>query len=190
MHKICFDCFHPLKSFFCLSIDVSFVLMGLFYVYEVIVVNGLGIEVCGVLGFVIFVFSDPKAGNDTARPAVPVLLTQAFRTIRVVGCVPRPLVAYIEAMRKFFCKEYCFEPIEVVGGYLTASHDVFENDAVATPCIFEPCHNGRNIGFVLDQSVAGYEYASFAEAYTQVECACSTSYLLFNGRPLAAGEGL
>lgn len=38
------------------------------------------------------------------------------------------------------------------GGYLTASHDVFENDAVATPCIFEPCHNGRNIGFVLDQS--------------------------------------
>ena len=79
MHKICFDCFHPLKSFFCLSIDVSFVLMGLFYVYEVIVVNGLGIEVCGVLGFVIFVFSDPKAGNDhspsrragSAHPGVP-----------------------------------------------------------------------------------------------------------------------
>jgi len=164
--------------------------MGLFYVYEVIVVNGLGIEVCGVLGFVIFVFSDPKAGNDTARPAVPVLLTQAFRTIRVVGCVPRPLVAYIEAMRKFFCKEYPFEPVEVVGGYLTASHDVFEDYAVVTISLFEQSDNIRNIGFVLDQSVAGYEYASFAEAYTQVECACSTSYLLFNGRPLAAGEGL
>lgn len=164
--------------------------MGLFYVYEVIVVNGLGIEVCGVLGFVIFVFSDPKAGNDTARPAVPVLLTKAFWTIRVVGCVPRPLVAYIEAMRKFFCKEYPFEPVEVVGGYLTASHDVFEDYAVVTISLFEQSDNIRNIGFVLDQSVAGYEYASFAEAHTQVECACSTSYLLFNGRPLAAGEGL
>ena len=164
--------------------------MGLFYVYEIIVVNGLGIEVCGVLGFVIFVFSDPKAGDNTARPAVPVLLTQAFRTIRVVGCVPRPLVAYIEAVRKFFCEEYPFEPVEVVGGYLTASHDVFEDDAVVTISLFEQGDNIRNIGFVLDKAVAGYEYAFFAEAYTQVECACATSYLLFNGRPLAAGEGL
>lgn len=164
--------------------------MGLFYVYEIIVVNGLGIEVCGVLGFVVFVFPDPKAGDNTARPAVPVLLTQAFRTIRVVGCVPRPLVAYIEAMRKFFCKEYCFEPVEVVGGYLTASHDVFENDAVATPCIFEPCHNGRNIGFVLDQSVASHKAALAIETHTQVECACATSYLPLDVLPLASGEGL
>lgn len=190
MHKICFDCFHPLKSFFCLSIDVSFVLMGLFYIDEIVIVNGFVVEVCGVLGFVVFVFPDPKAGDNTARPAVPVLLTKAFWTIRVVGCVPRPLVAYIEAMRKFFCEEYPFEPVEVVGGYLTASHDVFENDSVVTISLFEQSDNIRNIGFVLDQSVAGYEYASFAEAHAQVECACATSNLLFNGRPLAAGEGL
>ena len=164
--------------------------MVLFYVYEIIVVNGLGIEVCGVLGFVVFVFSDPKAGNDTARAAVPVLLTKAYLAMYIVCGIPRPLVAYIEAMRKFFCKEYCFEPIEVVGGYLTASHDVFENDAVATPCIFEPCHNGRNIGLVLDQSVAGYEAALAIETHTQVECACPALYLFLDGRSLAAGERL
>ena len=79
--------------------------MVLFYVYEIIVVNGLGIEVCGVLGFVVFVFSDPKAGNDTARAAVPVLLTKAYLAMYIVCGIPRPLVAYIEAMRKFFCKE-------------------------------------------------------------------------------------
>ena len=190
MHKICFDCFHPLKSFFCLSIDVSFVLMGLFYIDEIVIVNGFVVEVCGVLGFVVFVFSDPKAGNDTARSAVPVLLTQTFRTMRVAGFVPRPLVAHIEAVRKFFCEEYPFEPIEVVGGYLTASHDVFEDDAVVTISLFEQSANLRNIGFILDKAVAGYVYAFFAEAYTQVECACATSYLLFNGRPLASGEGL
>lgn len=190
MHKICFDCFHPLKSFFCLSIDVSFVLMGLFYIDEIVIVNGFVVEVCGVLGFVVFVFSDPKAGNDTARSAVPVLLTKAYRTIRVVGCVPRPLVAYIEAMRKFFCEEYPFEPVEVVGGYLTASHDVFEDYAVVTISLFEQSDNIRNIGFVLDKAVAGYEYASFAEAYTQVECACATGYLPLNDLPLASGEGL
>ena len=164
--------------------------MGLFYVYEIVIVNGFGIEVCGVLGFVVFVFPDPKPGDHTACAAVPVLFFEAFRTIRVVGCVPRPFVAYIEAMRKFFCKEYCFEPIEVVGGYLPSAHDVFEDYAVVTISLFEQSDNLRNIGFVLDKAVAGYEYASFAEAYTQVECACSTSYLLFNGRPLAAGEGL
>lgn len=164
--------------------------MGLFYIDEIIVVNGLGIEVCGVLGFVVFVFSDPKAGDHTARPAMPVLLTKTFRTMRIAGFVPRPLVAHIEAVRVFFCKEYPFEPIEVVGGYLTASHDVFEHDAVVTISLFEQSDNLRNIGFVLDKAVAGYEYASFAEAYTQVECACATGDLLFNGRPLAAGEGL
>lgn len=164
--------------------------MGLFYVYEVIIVNGFGVEVCGVLGFVVFVFPDPKAGDNTARPAVPVLLTQAFRTIRVVGCVPRPLVAYIEAMRKFFCKEYCFEPVEVVGSGLPSAHDVFEDYAVVTISLFEQSDNLRNIGFVLDKAVAGYECASFAEAYTQVECACATSYLPLDVLPLASGEGL
>ena len=164
--------------------------MVLFYVYKIVVVNGFGIEVCGVLGFVVFVFPDPKAGDNTARPAVPVLLTKAFRPVRVIGGVPRPLVAYIEAMRKFFCEEYPFEPVEVVGGYLTASHDVFENDSVVTISLFEQSDNIRNIGFVLDKAVAGYEYASFAEAYTQVECACATSYLSLDVLPLASGEGL
>lgn len=164
--------------------------MGLFYVYEIIVVNGLGIEVCGVLGFVVFVFPDPKAGDNTARPAVPVLLTKSYRSVRVIGGVPRPLVAYIEAMRKFFCKEYPFEPVEVVGGYLTASHDVFEDYAVVAPCIFEQGDDCRDAGLILDKAVAGYEYASFAEAYTQVECACATSYLPLDVLPLAAGEGL
>ena len=73
--------------------------MGLFYVYEVIVVNGSVVEVCGVPGFVVFVFSDPKAGDNTARAAVPVLLTQAYRAMRVEGGVPLAFVAHIEAVR-------------------------------------------------------------------------------------------
>ena len=189
MHKICFDCFHPLKSFFCLSIDVSFVLMGLFYIDEIVIVNGFVVEVCGVLGFVVFVFPDPKAGDNTARPAVPVLLTQAYLAMRVVGRVPRPFFAHIEAVRVFPVDEHGFEPVEVVGRHTASAHDVFEDYAVTAPCIFEPCHNGRNIGLVLDQSVAGYE-AALTEAYTQVECPCPALYLFLDGRSLAAGERL
>lgn len=164
--------------------------MCLFYVYEIIVVNGFVVEVCGVLGFVVLVLSYPKSGNDAARTAVPVLLFEAYRAMWVVGGVPRPFVAHIEAVRKFFCEEYCFEPVEVVRGYLTATHDVFEDYTVVAPGIFEQGDDCRNAGLVLDQPMTGYEYASFAEAHPYVECACATGDLLFNGCPLAPGEGL
>ena len=90
----------------------------------------------------------------------------------------------------FPVEEHGFEPVEVVGGYLTASHDVFENDAVATPCIFEPCHNGRNIGLVFDKAVAGHKTVLAVETHAEVECACPALYLFLDGRPLAAGERL
>ena len=179
----CYGCNHFGSRDMCIG-------MVLFYVYEIVIVNGFIVEVCGVLGFVVFVFSDPKTGDNTARPAVPVLLFETYWPVRVIGRVPRPLVAYIEAMRKFFCKEYPFEPVEVVGSGLPSTHDVFEHDAVVTISLFEQSDNIRNIGFVLDKAVAGYEYAFFAEAYTQVECACATGYLSLDVLPLAAGEGL
>lgn len=164
--------------------------MGLFYVYEVVVVNGPVVEVSGVPGFVVFVFPNPQAGNDTARSAVAVLLAKAYGAMWVVGGVPRPLVAYIEAMRKFFCEEYPFEPVEVVGGCLTASQLVFEHDAVIAFFVFEGVDNIGEIGFVFDKAVAGYECAFFADAYPQVECACAAGDLLFELFSLATGEGL
>ena len=55
--------------------------------------NGFGIEVCGVPGFVVLVLSYPQTGNNTARTAVPVLLFETYRAMWVVGGVPVAFVA-------------------------------------------------------------------------------------------------
>ena len=125
--------------------------------HEIVPINGIGIafQVQRVPVSVASILPNPQAGNDTPRAAVSVLLFEAYRAMRVIGGFPRPLVAYIEAMRVFPVEEHGFEPVEVVGSGFPSTHDVFEDYAVAAPCIFELCHNGRNIGFVLDKAMAG-----------------------------------
>ena len=87
-------------------------------------------------------------------------------------------------------KEHAFEPIEVIGSDLPSAHDVFEDDAVAVPRIFEPGDDCRHIGLVLDPPVAGHKAALAIEAYPEVECPRTALYLSLDSLPLASGEGL
>ena len=46
-------------------------------------------------------------------------------------------------------KEHAFEPVDVVRGNLTATHDVFEDEAVVAPGIFEQTRAKEKQVFIL-----------------------------------------